>query len=156
MVLTIGEFSTNPAMHGITKVPGEVSMTIDMRSIDDEILDRFDRFLNHGADRIASDRSVEIDLGSQTRAAPAQMSVNLQKELMEAGDQIGLECLSMPSGGGHDCATFAGLGVPTGMIFIRNRNGSHNPGEHMAFEDFVCAADTLTAWATRCVSARDT
>ena len=53
----------------------------------------------------------------------------------------------LPSGGGHDCAVFAGLGVPSGMLFIRNENGSHNPDEHMAFEDFAIACDVLHHWA---------
>jgi N-carbamoyl-L-amino-acid hydrolase len=55
--------------------------------------------------------------------------------------------MSLPSGGGHDCATFAGLGVPSGMLFIRNENGSHNPDEHMDLDDFHCAARVLTKWA---------
>jgi hypothetical protein len=38
------------------------------------------------------------------------------------------------------------MGVSTGMIFIRNQNGSHNPDEHMDFADFCCAADVLTKW----------
>ena len=51
--------------------------------------------------------------------------------------------MSMPSGAGHDAAVFADLGVPTGMLFIRNRNGSHNPDETMEMEDFAVAARVL-------------
>ncbi len=153
MVLTIGDFFTNPAIHGITKVPGEVSMTIDMRSEDDRIIDRFDHFLKKTAEKIALDRSVEIDVGPQTRAAPAIMANAIQEELRHAADHIGIEFKTMPSGGGHDSATFSGLGVPTGMIFIRNKNGSHNPDEHMDFDDFAYAAQTLTTWARRSCTA---
>ena len=39
--------------------------------------------------------------------------------------------LEMASGAGHDALTFAGLGVPTAMLFIRNEHGSHNPEEAM-------------------------
>jgi N-carbamoyl-L-amino-acid hydrolase len=42
----------------------------------------------------------------------------------------------MPSGAGHDAAVFAGLGIPSAMIFVRNDHGSHNPEEAMALEDF--------------------
>ena len=84
------------------------------------------------------------------------MSSDLQDELRTAADQIGIEFKSMPSGGGHDCATFAGIGVPTGMIFIQNENGSHNPDEHMAFEHFAGAAETLTTWAKHNVLLVDT
>jgi len=51
----------------------------------------------------------------------------------------------MPSGAGHDAALFAWQGVPTAMIFVRNRNGSHNPLEAMTFADFKVAARLLGA-----------
>ena len=49
----------------------------------------------------------------------------------------------MPSGAGHDAAVFANLGIPTGMIFVRNENGSHNPDEAMTLEDFGTGARAL-------------
>ena len=38
---------------------------------------------------------------------------------------------------------FAAAGVPTGMLFIRNRHGSHNPREHMELADFGAALQVL-------------
>jgi N-carbamoyl-L-amino-acid hydrolase len=49
----------------------------------------------------------------------------------------------MASGAGHDAAVFAKLGIPTGMIFVRNDNGSHNPREAMSLDDFAVGARTL-------------
>ena len=43
----------------------------------------------------------------------------------------------MASGAGHDAAVFAKMGIPTGMIFVRNDHGSHNPDEAMALDDFA-------------------
>ena len=40
-------------------------------------------------------------------------------------------------------AVFAGQGVPSAMLFIRNDGGSHNPEESMEMEDFELAADVL-------------
>jgi len=147
MVLTIGEFSTNQAEHGITKVAGLLTFTLDMRSQDDALLDRFEAYLHAAATDVAAKRGVLVDLGRHTRAATAPMSAGIQDGLTAAAQACGIRHMPIPSGGGHDCATFAGLGVPTGMLFIRNRNGSHNPDEHMAFEDFAKAADILTEWA---------
>lgn len=146
MVLTIGEFTTDPAQHGITKVPGHLSFTLDMRSQDTVILDRFDRFLQATTAEIATKRHVSIDLGPATYAAPAPMDPAVQTGLIEAAQHCGIDHTSLPSGGGHDCATFAGIGVPAGMLFIRNENGSHNPDEHMELDDFHCAAEVLTQW----------
>ena len=51
----------------------------------------------------------------------------------------------MSCGAGHDAAVFAGEGVPTGMVFIRNANGSHNPDEAMDIADFAAAARIVMA-----------
>lgn len=146
IVLTIGEFATDPEQHGITKVPGLVTFTIDMRSQSDALLDRFDSFLKTTASEIAAKRSVLVDLGPKTRAASAPMSADIQAGLASAAQSCGIDHMHVPSGGGHDCATFAGMGIPVGMLFIRNRNGSHNPDEHMEFDDFASASDVLTEW----------
>ncbi len=147
MVLTFGEFSTDPARHGITKVPGTLTLTIDMRSQSPETLDTFARKLAEEAAWISTAHRVEIDLGPATRAAPAPMSAAVQTKLQQAAETLGIAHQLLPSGGGHDCAVFSGLGIPSGMIFIRNDKGSHNPDEHMAFEDFAVATDLLTEWA---------
>ena len=52
----------------------------------------------------------------------------------------------LPSGAGHDAVVFANLGVPTGMLFIRNHHGSHNPMEAMDMADFSEAARLLSAY----------
>jgi N-carbamoyl-L-amino-acid hydrolase len=49
----------------------------------------------------------------------------------------------IPSGAGHDSAVFANAGVPSGMIFVRNANGSHNPREALEMEDFNIGIDIL-------------
>lgn len=147
MVLTFGEFTTDPALHGITKVPGHVSFTLDMRSQDASILDQFDAYLQTKTSQISTIRGVQIDLGPATRAAPAPMDDTVQSGLVAAAQQCNVGTMNLPSGGGHDCATFAGLGVPAGMLFIRNEKGSHNPDEYMDLDDFHCAARVLTKWA---------
>ena len=55
----------------------------------------------------------------------------------------GLQPLLMPSGAGHDAATFAGANIPAGMIFIRNPHGSHNPEEAMSLDDFMVGVKIL-------------
>ena len=52
---------------------------------------------------------------------------------------LGIAHTAMPSGAGHDAAVFAGAGIPTLMVFVRNQNGSHNPDEAMRMEDFDAA-----------------
>ncbi len=52
----------------------------------------------------------------------------------------------MASGGGHDPAAFQGAGVPSTMVFVRNRNGSYNPRATMEIEDFLAGTDIIHAF----------
>ena len=56
---------------------------------------------------------------------------------------IGCDPFVMASGAGHDAAVFANSGIASGMLFIRNENGSHNPAEAMELEDFLLGVDLL-------------
>ena len=44
---------------------------------------------------------------------------------------------TMASGAGHDASVFANYGIPSLMLFIRNKNGSHNPKEYMSIKQFM-------------------
>ena len=147
MVLTMGEFSTDPARHGITKVPGDLRFTLDVRSLDETVLDAFEAELDRLAQDISTRRRVRVDPGRRTRAAAAPMTQRIVAGLREAAGRAHVPVHELPSGGGHDAAVFASQGVPTGMLFVRNRNGSHNPDEQMDIADFALACDVLTAWA---------
>lgn len=147
LVLTFGEFATDPEHHGITKVPGFVSFTLDMRSQDDAFLKCFAEEVATLAMHVSERRKVHIDLGPATTAAAASLSPSLRQGLVDAAHQCGVPYQELPSGGGHDCATFAAQGVESAMVFIRNWHGSHNPNEHMELDDFACACDVLTNWA---------
>jgi N-carbamoyl-L-amino-acid hydrolase len=116
---------------------------MDIRSIDNQTLLKLDEDLRAEADRISAKRDVTIDLGPVANAKPANMD-----EGIRAGFHRQLEALSIPtmdigSGGGHDCAVFAGQGVRSAMLFIRNDGGSHNPEEAMDMADFEKAALVL-------------
>ena len=145
-VLTIGEFSTDSAQHGITKVPGKLDFTLDFRSQNSLTLDAFDQYLKQQVADISLRRNVEISLGRSTQAEEALMDNTLIEGLTKAALRAGVSTMQMPSGGGHDCAVFAGQSIPSAMIFVRNDNGSHNPDESMEFEDFAAAFAVLVAW----------
>jgi N-carbamoyl-L-amino-acid hydrolase len=57
---------------------------------------------------------------------------------------MGFAAPPVPSGAGHDAVTFAEAGIPTAMLFLRNRNGSHNPEEDMDIADLDAAIRLLT------------
>ncbi len=148
-VATVGAFWTDPAMHGVTRIPGAVRFTMDLRSLDDAVLMEADGVLRAAAVRVGAARGVEIDLGPHLHAPPAAMDPVLRQGLTQAAQVCETPFIAMPSGGGHDCATFTWRGVPCAMLFIRNQNGSHNPDEAMDLADFAAAARVLTEMLSR-------
>lgn len=146
LVFTVGKLFTDARAHSITKVPGEVAFSIDLRSEDPAILQAMERHARSLADLIAAERRVRFDLGSFDLSAPAAMAPGLQALLGEGSRALGIECGTLPSGAGHDAQDFAHAGFPAGMLFVRNANGSHNPDEAMDLADFNLGMQVL-AWA---------
>lgn len=143
VVCTLGRFHTDSEHHSLTKVSGEVRLTLDIRSEDSEVLAEAEDFVLQAAKTIEERRRLRIDLGRIDHAPPAVMSVDLRARLRRCADRLGINALDLASGGGHDAANFAAAGIPTAMIFVRNPNGSHHPDEAMSIADFGSGARLL-------------
>jgi N-carbamoyl-L-amino-acid hydrolase len=139
LVFTCGEFYTDLAMHGPSKVAGETHFVIDLRSLSIETMARMVEEARRVAARIGAEYRVTFDLGDTSDSIPGLMDKRLRTALMDHLAQP----FEMASGAGHDAAVFAGVGVPTAMIFVRNENGSHNPDESMDLDDFAVATEML-------------
>lgn len=144
LVLTAGELCTDPAMHGPSKIAGETRFVLDLRSLSVATMDAVAAEACAAAARIAAAYRVSIELGGTSDSPPAVMDGRLRSALMGVLEQP----FAMASGAGHDAAVFAGQGIPTGMVFVRNASGSHNPAEAMAMEDFAVGARALTRLLT--------
>ena len=137
MTLTFGVCQTDPAQANFAAVPGRLELVIDIRSRNEDLLERMNGLVIEQARRVESDFNVTVDLGPRTRSTPAIMDAGLQAEAEKLAASMDIPVVSMASGAGHDAATFAGQGIPTEMLFVRNENGSHNPDESMEFDDFL-------------------
>ncbi len=148
LVCTVGILSTDPAHHTPTKVPGSLRFSLDIRSEDAALLADIDAWLAEQAARIGAARGVAFDFGPPTHTAPARMDPGLVAALEQAARATATPFRRMASGAGHDCMTFAAQGVPSAMLFLRNRNGSHNPEEALDMPD-VAAGLAVLAQALR-------
>lgn len=146
LVFTVGKFFTDPHAHSITKVPGEVNFTIDLRSENLATMERMTSLAMTLAKEIGMRRRVEFELGKFNIAEPAIMDADLRRMLVEGANSLGIHCMQLPSGAGHDAQDFALAGFPAAMIFVRNAHGSHNPREAMDIADFALGTQLL-AWA---------
>jgi N-carbamoyl-L-amino-acid hydrolase len=143
--ITFGQVATDAELHAFSKVPGEVSFCLDIRSLSTDCLDLIHYRLIEIVGEIERRRRVRFELGERTGSTPAQLDAGLRSSLAATASELGIGFVEMPSGAGHDTAVFANAGVPAALIFIRNQNGSHNPDEAMRMDDFAAAANVLAA-----------
>ena len=149
LVLTSGMVGTDPERHAMSKIPEEVSFSLDVRSQSARTLDDMRRLLQAEMKQVEKDRKVRFELDEEMRVEPALCDPVLVDGLKAAMERVGQEPFVMPSGGGHDAAVFSAAGVPSAMVFVRNSNGSHNPDEAMELADFLAAIDIVHEFLLR-------
>jgi beta-ureidopropionase / N-carbamoyl-L-amino-acid hydrolase len=143
LVITAGIVGTDPHRHAIARIPETLRFSFEMRSQSKETLEAFyDLFLSE-CDLVGEERGVKFKLDRRLESAPATMDAGWVTRLRAAARGLGLPDEEIPSGAGHDAAVFANEGIPSAMIFVRNQNGSHNPDEAMAIDDFIAGVAVM-------------
>ena len=146
VVFAVGRLHTDAAVDSLSKVPGEVRFTIDLRCQDAVVLLPLNSLLQDYAAEIGARRNVRFDLGRRAVAAPTAMAAEFRSALRSQAGLLGLEAPDMPCGAGHDAAEFVRVNIPSCMIFVRNTGESHNPDEHMELADFRNGVLLLTSF----------
>jgi N-carbamoyl-L-amino-acid hydrolase len=149
MACTIGRFHTDPAAHGLTIVPGSFHFSLDVRAYDEAVLAELDREVDAIIAGIEQRRGVHFHRGPKARAAVGAVDPAIKSALESCAADLRIPALQLGSPASHDAAAFAAAGVPMGMIFVRNENGSHNPREAMAIDDFMAGAALLAQYVAR-------
>lgn len=143
LVMTCGIFSTNPASHALSVIPGDVQFSFEVRSQNEATLEQFYQLMQNECKEIAQSRGVEFIFDRKLYTAPALMDKDWLQKLTHACKELSVDSEVVASGAGHDAAVFANAGIPSGMIFIRNEHGSHNPHEAMDLDDFFLGVQAL-------------
>ena len=143
MAVTIGRFHTPADRHSLTAVSGEFEMSLDLRGYDAAHLAALEAQLHGMVAEVAARRKVKITLGERSSAAPGLMDPGLMKGLADAAAASAIPTTRLNSPGTHDANNFAAAGVRTGMLLVRNQNGSHNPHEAMETDDLMAAIAVL-------------
>ncbi len=146
MACTIGRFHTDPALHGLTIVAGLFHFSLDVRAYDEAVLAELEQAIGRIIPEIEQRRGVHFYPGPKARAAVGNMDPTIRARLEQAAESLNIPHMDLGSPASHDAAAFAANGVRTGMIFVRNTNGSHNPHEAMAIDDFLAGASVMTRW----------
>ena len=146
MAITVGRCMTNPSVHGLTIVPGEFEFSVDVRAYDRRELASLEEDIVKIVAQAEERYRVRIELGARAEAAIGQCSPEISRGLADAATKLGIDFDRIVSPASHDAAAFAQSGVPIGMIFVRNENGSHNPAEHMEIDDLLHGTAVMTEW----------
>ena len=138
---TVGQLDLSPG--GINIIPGQVSFSLDLRDIDEDVRNDVEARIMHEAALLCEKRGVELETKTIQRLSPAPCSAFVRDAAREACDTLGLEPFGLASGAGHDGMHLTEL-CPIGMIFVRSKDGiSHNPAEYSSKDDCAAGAGVL-------------
>lgn len=143
LVVTAGIIETDSREHSLSRIPGEVAFSFEVRSQSVDTLEAFYHLMQTECRQIEAKRKVTFEFDRRIDSAPARVDDRWIDRLTRASEKLGLPTEKVASGAGHDAAVFANEGIPAAMIFVRNTHGSHNPHEAMDIDDFMAGTDLL-------------
>jgi N-carbamoyl-L-amino-acid hydrolase len=137
---TVGMFTVKPNAPSV--VPSVVEFSIDLRHPSPAVLTNL-------GDRVQKTCSAQcvsctVEVRELIHDPPLEFPQGLRNRIRAAADDIGLTCMEMPSGAGHDSRHLHYV-CPTAMIFIPCHKGiSHSEKESITQSDAVAGARVLT------------
>ena len=138
---TVGRVEVKPGSPNV--IPGEVFFTIDLRCPDPAILDSIERDIAGAAQRLRSERTLEIELKTIWTQPPQPFHPDCIAAVRSAVQVSGYSTRNMISGAGHDAAYVARV-APASMIFVPCMDGiSHNEAEYSSKEQCAAGAQVL-------------
>lgn len=137
--LTVGTLQLTPG--SINTIPGEATMTIDVRHPRLDTLDRCANLLRNFC--TTSQHGCQVTVKEIMALPTTWFDDSVKSSILQAAQAQRLAVREMISGAFHDSVHLAGH-CPTGMIFVPSRAGiSHNPDEHTEAGDLVAGARVL-------------
>jgi len=138
---TVGSMQLHPGSRNV--IPGEVTMTIDMRHLEPAALQAMAEEIKAAVEEISARHGLTAELTPTADFAPEYFDETCVSAVRNAAQQLNCTHRDIVSGAGHD-AIFVGRVAPAAMIFIPCENGiSHNEIEYATPEDVHSGCDVL-------------
>jgi allantoate deiminase/N-carbamoyl-L-amino-acid hydrolase len=138
---TVATMNVFPASRNI--IAEEVSFTVDLRDIDLERRNRYEKQLRDKIDSITKKNSLTYSISVDTNSEPRYCADWIKKIIHEECKANGLDAPELMSGPFHDAMALS-YACDYGMIFVRSKDGiSHNPLEYSSYEDLALGAEVL-------------
>lgn len=140
-VATVGHIRVEPDAMNV--IPALAELSVDIRAASNADLDRIESGLHRLGREIGQRHGVLVDISDHGEAASMPFDDDVIRAITTAIAGQGIPVHAMWSGPGHD-AHPAAQRWPTGMIFVRSRDGlSHAEAEYSSPGDIEIGARTL-------------
>jgi N-carbamoyl-L-amino-acid hydrolase len=121
---TVGMVQVFPNSRNV--IPGQVKFSIDLRNVNDELLDTMHDEITVFVERTRVETGLEVELQRVSYYPPCPFHPDCVEAVRQATDMLGYSTMDVVSGAGHDAIYVARL-APAGMIFVPCKDGiSHN------------------------------
>lgn len=121
---TVGMVQVFPNSRNV--IPGRVKFSIDLRNVNDELLNTMHEEITAFVDRTRKDTGLAIALERVSYYPPCPFHPDCVGAVRNAAARLGYSTMDVVSGAGHDAIYVARL-APAGMIFVPCKDGiSHN------------------------------
>lgn len=138
---TIGRVTLGPGAANV--VPAVASFSLDVRSLDPDVLTELALGLRKAASAIARRRGLMFEYEVLSEIDPVRCDKGILAAIEAAAESLGAPTMRLPSGAAHDAQMMADLG-PVGMIFVPSKDGrSHTPAEWTQWQAIGLGADAL-------------
>jgi allantoate deiminase len=142
LVATVGQLTLHPGAANV--VPGEVTLSLDVRHPDDGERRLAAERLIDIAGQIGKHRSIAVTTNPISDNPTVSCSTRLTGVLEQAIKDLRITPVQLASGAGHDAVVMAGL-TDVAMLFVRCKGGiSHNPAESVTEDDVAVAIDVVS------------
>ncbi len=138
---TVGTIQVFPASRNI--IPEEVIFTVDLRDIDLDRRNRYEKQLRDRIESITQKHQLTYSISEDTKSDPRYCANWIKAIIHEQCQDLKLDAPELMSGPFHDALALS-YACDYGMIFVRCKDGiSHNPLEYASYEDLALGADVM-------------
>jgi N-carbamoyl-L-amino-acid hydrolase len=138
---TVGMVQVFPNSRNV--IPGEVKFSIDLRNINDELLDKMHAEILAFAEKTARETGLKIHTERVSYYPPCPFHPECVDAVRSATAKLGYSNMDVVSGAGHD-AIYAARLAPAGMIFVPCKDGiSHNEIEDARADHLEAGCNVL-------------
>lgn len=141
---TVGSVATLevfPASRNI--IPESCTFTIDLRDIDLDRRNRYEKQLRERIDSICQKHHLSCEISEDTNSDPRYCADWIKDLIRKECEKLNLNAPELMSGPFHDALALS-YACDYGMIFVRCKDGiSHNPLEYSSYEDLALGAEVM-------------